>query len=264
MTRYEDNDMLSDELLVAFMDGELGSPERERIEALIENDAGVARRFELLARSNLPFAEAFQPLLDNAPAAKLEAMLQDIPSAERKKTVRMTRRGLLSAAAACLVAGIGIDRAAVYAWHELTKPSESEEWRAVVAEYLALYTAETLSAPPGDRQAQVAQLNEVGANLRLSLTPETVAISGGDFRRAQVLQYDGMPVAQIAYLDPETGPMALCIIMSNRGPAEPDLEQRRGMNVVYWSNSTHAFMLIGHNAADRMKELADSVRDKLA
>lgn len=264
MTRYEDRDMPSDELLVAFMDGELGSPERERIEALIEKDERVAERFELLARSNLPFAEAFQPLLDKAPTAKLEAMLQDISTVQRRKTAGMTRRGFLSAAAACLVAGIGIDRAAVYAHRELTKPSEGEEWRAVVAEYLALYTTDTLSAPAGDHDAQAAQLSGVGMSLGLALTPETVAIPGVDFRRAQVLQYDGKPLAQIAYLDPQTGPMALCIIMSDRGAAEPDMERRRGMNVVYWSNATHAFMLIGHDSADRMKNLADSVRAKLA
>jgi anti-sigma factor RsiW len=263
MTRYEDKDMPSDELLVAFLDGELGSPERERIETLIETDERVAERFELLARSNLPFAEAFQPLLDNAPAARLEAMLREIPSIERKKAAGMGRRGFLSAAAACLVAGIGIDRATVYAHRELTKPDEGEEWRAVVAEYLALYTTETLSAPPGDRVAQAAQLSDVGSSLGLSLTPEKVAIPGLDFRRAQVLQYDGKPLAQIAYLDPETGPMALCIVPSRRGAAEPDMERRRGMNVVYWSNATHAFMLIGHDSADRMKELADSVREKL-
>jgi anti-sigma factor RsiW len=90
-----------------------------------------------------------------------------------------------------------------------------------------------------------------------------VAVPGADFRRAQVLEYDGKPLAQIAYLDPEDGPMALCIVPSDKGKAEPDMERRRGMNVVYWSNATHAFMLIGHATADRMKEMADSVRIRL-
>jgi anti-sigma factor RsiW len=264
MTQNEDRHMPSDELLVAFMDGELGSPERERIEKLIDTDERVAERFDFLSRSNLPFSEAFQPLLDNAPAARLGAMLTAIPAtSERKVSAGMSRRSFFAAAAACLVAGIAIDQTIGRVGRQLSKPDDAGDWRAVVAEYLALYTTDTLSAPPGDRNAQMAQLVEVGSKLGLPLTPETVALPGVDFRRAQVLEYDGKPLAQIAYLDPETGPMALCVIPSDKGAKAPDMERRRGMNVVYWSNATHAFMLIGHDSADRMKELADSVRGRL-
>ncbi len=266
MTQEENRDMPSDELLVAFIDGELDASESRRIEALIHTDERVAQRFEFLSRSDLPFREAFEPLLDAAPAPRLEAMLAAIPSATGKTAAVASgigRRGFLAAAAACLVAGIAVDRAMIGVGHEFSRHNESAEWRAVVAEYLALYTTDTLSAPPGDRNAQAAQLTDVGSKLGLSLTPEAVALPGIGFRRAQVLEYDGKPLAQIAYLDPETGPMALCIVPSNNGAAAPDMERRRGMNVVYWSNATHAFMLIGHDSADRMKALADSVREKL-
>jgi len=36
------------------------------------------------------------------------------------------------------------------------------------------------------------------------------------------------------------------------------------MNVVYWANATHAFMLIGHAPVDRMTEIADAVRSKIS
>jgi hypothetical protein len=36
------------------------------------------------------------------------------------------------------------------------------------------------------------------------------------------------------------------------------------MNVVYWSNETHAFMLIGRIPIDRMQELAEDVRERTA
>ncbi|MGO7207735.1 anti-sigma factor, partial [Rhizobium ruizarguesonis] len=96
------------------------------------------------------------------------------------------------------------------------------------------------------------------------LSPEAVSLPGIDFKRALLLQYDGKALAQVAYLDPETGPMALCIVRSDAGPKAPDLESRKGMNVVYWSNGTHAFMLIGHAAADRMTAIAEGVRGKVA
>ncbi|AVA20414.1 anti-sigma factor protein [Rhizobium sp. NXC24] len=266
MSELDNKKMPSDELLTAFIDGELGAAERDRIEELIASDAQVAERFDFLSRSDLPFREAFEPVLAAAPSARLNAMLAAIPStSEQKKAASgVSRRGFLSAIAACLIAGVAIDRAAIGISHRLTKPEEGSDWRAVVAEYLSLYTPDTLSAPAGDRAEQAAQLSEVGAKLGLTLTPETIALPGVDFKRAQVLNYDSKPLAQIAYLDPESGPMALCIIPSSKGASAPDMENRRGMNVVYWSNATHAFMLIGHSPIDRMKALADGVRQSLA
>lgn len=255
---------LSDEMLVAYIDGELSDADSSAVEAALKTDTRAAERLDHLARSKLPFREAFEPLLQAAPMKKLETMLASVPSASAPKAVAagMGRRGFL-AAAAFVVAGIAVDRALIGISRRLSAPDESSEWRAVVAEYLALYTADTLSAPAGDRAAQAEQLAVVGAKLGLNLTPESVALPGVEFRRAQVLQYDGMPLAQIVYLHPESGPMALCMVKSDAGAAAPDAERRRGMNVVYWSDATHAFMLIGHGPIDEIQALASHARGVL-
>lgn len=267
MNERNDKNMPSDELLVAFIDGELDGTESARIEALIGSDTAVAERFDRLAQASaLPFAEAFEPLLEKAPSEQLQQMLAALPSpaVQPGRRAGIGRRGFLAAAAACVVAGIAVDRTAMLVGRRLSRPSEGEEWRAVVAEYLSLYDADTLSAPPGDRNAQAAELAVVAERLDLRLTPDRIGMPGVSFRRAQVLVYDGKPLAQIVYLDPETGPMALCIIASAGGAAEPDMERRHGMNVVYWSDAGHAFMLIGHDSIDRMKDLADGLRGQLS
>lgn len=266
MNPRTDREMLSDEMLVAFLDGELDASDRDRIEAAIRSDDAVAERLNLLSRSNLPFRAAFEPLLAAAPADRLNAMLAEIPSAAslERRQGGFSRRGFLSAAAACLVAGIAIDRAAIAVRHRLTRPDEGSEWRATVAEYMALYTADTLSVPSGGEAGQAMQLAEVGAAFDLELTPKTVSLPGADFRRAQLLQYDGAPLAQIAYLDADGRPMALCLVRSDDGTAGPAVERRRGMNVVYWSSAAHAFMLIGHGDQERLKALADTARERLA
>lgn len=266
MSELDKGKMPSDEQLTAFIDGELNDADREDMERLIAADERVAERLEFLSRSALPFREAFEPILAEAPATKLEAMLAAIPAATEPRKSRafgVSRRGLLGAIAASFVAAIAIDRAAIGISRRLSKPDEDAEWRAVVAEYLSLYTTDTLSAPAGDHAQQVAQLGDVGSKLGLSLAPENVAMPGVDFKRAQILNYDSKPLAQIAYLDPESGPMALCIVQSARGTAAPDVENRRGMNVVYWSSAAHAFMLIGHAPIDRMQQLAADIRAHL-
>ncbi|MBY3541581.1 anti-sigma factor [Rhizobium laguerreae] len=257
----------SDEDLTAFIDGELTAEEAARIGAMVNEDESVAERLEFLARANLPFEQAFAPLLSEAPREKLEAMLAAIPAQQSARSgptpAFASRRRFLGALAASLVAGIAIDRAVIGIGRSFSAKDENSEWRAVVADYVSLYTAETFAGPAPGREDQAAQLASL-EKLGLSLSPEAVSLPGIDLKRALLLQYDGKPLAQIAYLDPETGPMALCIVKSDKGPKAPDLESRKGMNVVYWSNATHAFMLIGRIPADRMKELGEDVRRRLS
>lgn len=261
----EDQIFPSDEQLTAYLDGELTPDQVARVEALLETDERVAARLEFLSRSNLPFTEAFAPLLSQAPKARLEAMLPDLPSEQQQPApLRAGRRGFLGALAACLVAGVVADRAFIGLHRRLTARDEGSEWRAVVAEYIALYTPDTLAGPNPSEPAKVAQLAVLEDKLGLSLSPETVSLPGVDFKRALLLQYDDQPLAQIAYLDPETGPMALCIVRSDGGAKAPEVEGRKGMNVVYWANASHAFMLIGHAPLERMQELAADARMRLA
>ncbi|MBY2942137.1 MULTISPECIES: anti-sigma factor family protein [Rhizobium] len=258
----------SDEDLTAFIDGELTVEEAARVEAMVNEDEATAERLEFLARANLPFEQAFAPLLAEAPRQKLEAMLAAIPAQQSARPASTpafaTRRRFLGALAASLVAGIAVDRAVIGIGRGLSAKDENSEWRAVVADYISLYTAETLAGPVPGREDQAAQLAGLDEKLGLSLSPEAVSLPGIDFKRAQLLQYDGKALAQIAYLDPETGPMALCIVKSDKGPKPPDLESRKGMNVVYWSNATHAFMLIGRIPVDRVQELAENARSRLS
>ncbi|MBX5181430.1 anti-sigma factor [Rhizobium sp. NZLR5] len=257
----------SDEELTAFIDGELTAEEAARIETMVNEDESVAERLEFLARASLPFEQAFAPLLAEAPRQKLQTMLAAILARKSTKSISAptfaTRRHFLGALAASLIAGIAIDRAFIGIGKGFSARDENSEWRAVVADYISLYTPETLAGAVPARDVQTAQLGSLDEKLGLSLSPEAVSLPGIDFKRALLLQYDGKPLAQIAYLDPETGPMALCIVRSDAGPKAPDLENRKGMNVVYWSNETHAFMLIGHAAADRMTAIAEGVRGRV-
>lgn len=258
----------SDEDLTAFIDGELTREETARIGVIVNEDESTAERLEILARASLPFEQAFAPLLAEAPREKLEAMLAAIPAQQSASSASTpafaSRRRFLGALAASLVAGIAIDRAVIGIGRGFSAKDENSEWRAVVADYISLYTAETLAGPVPSTEDQTAQLAGLDEKLGLSLSPEAVSLPGVDFKRALLLQYDGKALAQIAYLDPETGPIALCIVKSDAGPKAPDLESRKGMNIVYWSNATHAFMLIGYAAAERMMAIAKEVREGAA
>lgn len=247
----------SDELLVAYLDGELSAEERTRVETAINTNEVIAQRFELLCRSDLPFQLAFDSVLDEAPADQLHAMLAALPAPVAAAPRALSRRGFIAAAAGFVVAGVIADRLFLD-WRTPTRG-----WRGLVAEYMALYTPQTLDNLTDDPALQQAQLVAVNERLGLALDASLIALPRPAFKRAQILEYDGVPIAQITYLDPDSGPLALCITRSSNGAHAPATEQRLGMNVVFWSDSTHAFMLIGHNPLDELGGMARLVQSRL-
>ncbi|HLP68710.1 MAG TPA: anti-sigma factor, partial [Rhizobium sp.] len=153
------------------------------------------------------------------------------------------------------------------AWMQFAERSavgESAEWRDAVAQYMALYTAETLGAARPGREAAAAQLAIVNERLGLSLTPEAIALPGSEFRHAQILAYDDRPLAQILYLDPEGRPLALCIFASGAAQASIASERRYALDIAFWSNGRHAAMLIGHLPAGDIRGLAENVSRRIA
>lgn len=266
MTDPNHNTMKSDEMLVAYLDGELDPDARRQIESLIENEAAVADRLHFLASSNLPFKNAFDPLLDKAPAEKLQSMLAGIspPEPVSQQINSWNRRGFLAAAIGFIAVGVAIDRTFLGLQSSLHGDQDGSDWRSVVAQYMSLYTRDTLGNGPVDVAVQSAQLRDVGAQLGLSLTPDRVQLPGAELKRAQILAYDGRALGQITYLDAAQAPMALCIVQSSKGAKAADTERRHGMNVVYWSSDTHAFMLIGHESLGAIQAMSDRIRQSLA
>jgi len=258
----------TDEMLVAYLDGELQASERVEVEAAIAAEAAVSARLDKLRQSSLPYAESFDPLLNQAPQEKLEAMLAAIssPQAAAKSRKPMSRRGLIAAALGCLVAGMALDRGLITAQNLASSHGADEEadWRGEVAEYLALYTPETLRNMTIEESKRVAQLQHASERLGLRLDPFAMSIGGLEMRRTQVLEYDGKPLGQIMYLDPEHGPVALCIIASDTGSKRMRTEQRSGLNLVYWSSDTHAFVMAARNPIEDLHARAEEIRYELA
>ena len=70
-------------------------------------DPTLNLRLQWLARSSLPFKEAYDELGRQAPVDRLQSMLDTLPSPERPT---MNRRWFLAAAAGLVVSGVVADR----------------------------------------------------------------------------------------------------------------------------------------------------------
>lgn len=251
------NAKLSDEQLVAYLDNQLDSEQRQRIDAAVSEDPMLGLRLQWLNRSSLPFKAAYDELGRQAPLDRLQAMLDTLPSPARPP---LSRRWFLAAAAGLVVSGVLADRLFL-GWQAA---QEKSNWRELVADYMTLYVPQTLEHLPGDETAQRMQLRTIDERLGLNLAPAQLALPRAELKRAQILEYDGVPIAQISYLDPVHGPMALCITRSNSGSRHFAQERRRGMNIVYWADIQHAWMLIGHNPMAQMEDMAKVLRGRLS
>ena len=128
--------------------------------------------------------------------------------------------------------------------------------RVMSGEYLSLYTTETLASIPEDAAPKERELAVVGTRLGITLPLADVSLPGLALKRAQLLQYDGKPLGQIAYLDPRDGALALCIYANDLPDIAQETEQRAGMNIVHWSSRGRAFMLVGHTAMPQLQKFA--------
>lgn len=252
-----DHAIPSDEQLVAYLDGQLDAEQRARVDAAIAEDSMLNLRLQWLARSNLPFKDAFDQLARQAPVDRLQSMLDTLPSPERPA---LSRRWFLAAAAGLVVSGVLADRLFLgWQWSQ-----QKNNWRGLVADYMSLYVPQTLDHLPSDEAAQRVQLQTIDARLGLNLMPAQLTLPRLEFKRAQILEYDGVAIAQITYLDPVHGPMALCVTRSNNGQRDFAQERRHEMNIVYWADREHAWMLIGHNPMAELEDMAKQLRSRLS
>ena len=267
MMRVGDTEMPSDADLVAYLDGELDRSARARIEAAVGADIALKERLDRLAAGGRGLADAFDLLLGSAPAARLEAGLARAVAAERAAHSGW-RRGIMAVAAALVLFVVGAATG-----HFLpnvrdlaggSSEQASETWRVVVAEYLTLYTNETLADIPDDPALKAAELKRVGDRLGVALDADKVRLANLDLKRAQLFDLNGAPLAQIAYLSDRDGPVAFCIIKSGEPDAKPEFEARQGKNIVYWAKGGRGFMLIGKTPRATLEGLAGQLAERVS
>jgi len=264
-------DPIRDEDLVAYLDGELSRPERSLLETRLSDDPTARSRLDELRAGGRPFAEAFDAVLEAAPSDRLQRLLAQ---AVRNDTVlekpRWTsphfgqRLGAIAAAVLIFIGGalVGVNLPGMVPKAEIDAETLNTPngWRATVADYLNLYTRDTLADIPDDAALREEELAFVGDKLSLDLSTEKVALPDLALKRSQIYSLEGRPLAQIIYLPKDGEPVAFCIIQGGEKPEQrPTFESREGKNVIYWSTADHKFMLFGDLPKLQLESLADSL-----
>ncbi|WP_448953338.1 anti-sigma factor family protein [Labrys neptuniae] len=260
--------------LVAFLDGALPPEERAKLEIRLAQEPALKARLDALAAGSLPFKPSYEALSAHAPLARLEAILAEskaavpAPVANDNAKESAKRSGwrlppaAVAAALALFVLGTGVGHYLPPGLWPLPAAQRvdrdaPDSWRSVVAEYWGLTTSQTLDWMPNDAATAQRDLTVATRRLGLPLTSDKVALPAQELKRVELFHYDNAPLVEIAYLDELTGPLAFCIYANNPGTVTPPtLEQRKGFNVVYWSDTQRSYMLIGQGPDEIMQKLA--------
>ncbi len=260
---------LSDELLVAYVDGQLERKQSRAVQKVLEQDDVIAQRVHALKNAHSRLEAAFEAIL-----AGEEAVVAPPPTPQGSGVfLTWASAAKIGLAGAGLVVALGL-AVAGYGWPLVlpnfagnrSAPAEVEwtgsvpsVWQDDVVRAQALLGRESLTVSP-EGQAnqdligfQLAQA--VGPGLKL---PDLKA-QGFRFMRGQLLRAGDEPVAQLLYLGASGAPLAL-YAKKGEGAAERDFRSYGAIGSVSWSEDGIVYLLAGELNGPRLTQLADAIK----
>ncbi len=276
---------LNDELLVAYVDGQLAKDQSKAVERVLEEDQVAAQRVEALRAANAQLETAFEAMLAGepipVPLAETPASADPAP-VPRSLARKLLRAGLVTwVGFGCLLGGA----AAGFILYDQIAAEPVQAAAPAPAPVPVVIAPPALPAPTLQSDLATAHALLGRDTFSVSLEAqgdtdlvsfqiskalgETLAIpdlSGENltFQRAQMLQRGGAPLAQISYLPETGGPVAL-YAKSGAGEAR-DLrfEEIGGISVASWAQGNLFFLLAGDLPRQRLESLAKTVESQIA
>jgi anti-sigma factor RsiW len=264
---------LSDDLLVAYVDGQLARKQSHAVERVLEQDDVIARRVDALKNAHGRLEAAFEAIL-----AGEEAIVAPPPAPPGAgffvtwavaAKVGLAGAGLI-AALVLAMAGYGwplvmpdfagnTPRAADVEW----TGSLPVAWQDEVVRAQALLSRASLEVgleSQANQDLVAFQLAQaIGPGLRLpDLGPQKFR-----FVRAQLLRAGDEPLAQLLYLGTSGAPLAL-YAKKGEGSEAPSFKSFGALGSVAWSENGITYLLAGEADASRLTQLAETIRKQLA
>jgi anti-sigma factor RsiW len=257
---------ITDEELVAYLDDALDLARRREIQAALEHDEVLAARLGRLDIETDAIRAAFGQIEAAAPRERLRTRLQR--GLEQDLSTSVMRSQWLKIAAVLLLGlglglgfGFGLGFGLGSGFDIARMLDGSKSWRSAVADYQALYTTATLASISGDSAGR--DVPAVAAKLHLPITPDALKLAGLDFKRAQLLQFQGRPLAQFAYLDPDGTPIAFCATQTGTADSAITTGIFNGLAAASWNRNGFGFIVIGGTQADVVRRAAEELSGRI-
>jgi anti-sigma factor RsiW len=288
-----------DELLVAYLDGELDESSRAEIEAWLEHDAAgrdhVARlsegasllraAFDVVLREEVPQRLIAAAHGAGADAAREAEILPFRPHRRIAGFVTPRHWWIAIPVAASLFGlliggglgyfGLGKTPGAGDDKQVATLSASTNNWLDNAAEYHKLFvSASTANSSFADIPAKEGDGGEVMQKLSQRTGQEGVRAPnlkpwGLIFQGARLVVFEGRPATQFIYTaDDKTigkaiGPLTVLIGSSKRPDIAPTFDRRQDTNVLYWRRKGHAYAIVGQAEPGYMWNLVNDIAYQL-
>lgn len=244
----------TDEQLTAYLDRELDHIPADEIRAALEHDAALKARIEQLSLDTGQIADAFDDLLAKAP--EMPDLAVDVQTEDS-----WWRRKVTGLAAAAVIAALAVG----WGVGDITGKHDLETWDQYVAAYHALYVNSTLSDVDQSEQSAIAELARVSQSVGRPVDYSQITdIASLDYKRAQILGFEGRPLMQLTFLSKVGAPIALCIIRSDASrEGTIRTQQMQGMSSAHWAKDGYEFLLIGGTDEPLISSVAERLSKAL-
>lgn len=240
----------SDDQLTAYLDGELEARISDEIRLAANNSPDLAQRIRALEIDRDQLEQGMGQLLSIAP------QMPDLPvdlkaeTEEQASALAANLRSIAAGLVLLVIGGIG---------GYLANQEPEAGWKDYVAAYHLLYVNSTLANIDTNPEIQVTELTRVSEAIAKPLDAAKIKeVAGLDYKRAQILGFEGKPIAQLTFLSKMGEPIALCILRSdNAGAKIPTAQNLEGMASASWSDKGYAYLLIGGKDQTMISEAAE-------
>jgi anti-sigma factor RsiW len=285
---------LSDETLIAYLDGELDDADRRRVESGFEADPSERERLAAFETSARELRDAFDEILNEPvperliaaalgtgplPEAQILAFTPATPDADghrarrrRAVTPRLWRLGVpIAASLASLLVGGGVGYydgritalASPTETHTIVATADNEAWLDNAAGYYKLMIkpdGHELIDVPASANTQEA-LQKISQNVPGKVRFPDLKPWALNFVGARLAVFEGKPAAQLVYTtdNKAIGPLALIIGSTKQPDIAPTFERRQDLNLLYWRHQGRASVLVGQSEIGYLWGIANDV-----
>jgi anti-sigma factor RsiW len=278
---------LSDELLVAYVDGQLARDQTRAVDKVFEQDEVIARRVDTLKEAHDRLESAFEAILAGEVSETMAAMRMVPPPRSRPRGNGLTNIGLATA-------GIGLALAALvtgYGWplvipdlitlghqapQQQLKPQivvapappppqavvAPPTWQEAAARAHALLSRASVEVGLESQGNQDLVAFQVAQAIGPAVKLPNLEAQGLKFMRAQLLRFGDKPLAQMLYLGAHKDPLALYAMRGGGGDSRPVFRQEGAVGSVSWRDNGIAYLLAGEDDEEALVRLAEKIRNE--
>ncbi len=257
---------ITDEMLSAWLDGELGAADRERVELWLQHNAQDMARVQAWAADRAGLASLHGRVLDEPVPEKLRAAVWS------RKSIDTTPRWAYAAAAAgLLVTGVLLGGGSVWQWQKRQFASQESALRAQLAAGTAQGWAQRAAYAHSIYVAEPRHAVEVKANeehlsrwltRRIDMPVKLFDLhdQGFELVGGRLLPDGPGKSAQLLYQDAQKRRVTVYLRKPEKGTdAAFRYEQQGNMGMFYWVEEGAGYALVGELPKQTLLELAQAI-----